>query len=330
MPQILPISDAEWNFLGLSDEQLLEALVWEYARSQAWLRKAIKQSSSRKRRKDKSEDQEYPALADLEVTRRRITPKEIGLRWAGSPRAHSSNKNQGAFDVIEIWERRSPQGAINPFIHHDCHFILGAEFPGIPYGEATLPIALIEHLEAIRLPVVYDLKFNSITETGTSRLRRLEAKSKNAKRSRRVVSELNGLPINLEPNVFSWRKFALALDFARTDEELVLAFRDFLKAARQTYGLPVTKKTQRSERGGAPSWLTVKFALASLSALGAHRLIEHFKGDAAAAFNHWSLRFKALGRSKVFISAKEMRRAAARFPVVARKLFGDGPTAARK
>ena len=67
--------------------------------------------------------------------------------------------------------------------------------------------------------------------------------------------------------------------------------------------------------------MTVRYAQDHLSALGAHRLIRWFKGDAAAAFAHYTRRLEALQLRGQYVSAKEMKRAAARVPLAINGMF---------
>jgi len=203
--------------------------------------------------------------------------------------------------------------------------MLGPGFPEFPYALAPKPVAVLEHFEALQVAGVHDLEVNSLGKTLSS-AHLLAANSKHAQSIRFHFAERNGLPVEIAPNENTWRKFALAIDWSRTDEELQLSFQEFLKTARENYDLPSpAKKPSRPGRGGVPGWLTERYAVDHLSAIGAHRLIERFNGDGAAAFQHYTQTLKALKRKGPYVSIKEMRRAAGRFALAVGKMFRSGP-----
>ena len=137
----------------------------------------------------------------------------------------------------------------------------------------------------------------------------------------RYVSEPNGSPIEVVRDELAWRKFALAIDFARPDEELLIDFGIFLKDAREKNRLEAEKKVDRRSRGGVPSWLNSRYAWDSLNALGAQRLIEAFAGDHRLAYRYQQER---LGAGASASTGKELKRAAGRVPSVVEKLFWPG------
>ena len=62
MPDQLPIPDDEWLFDNVPDEQLFDAVVWEYCRTQEWIINAVKSApikSSRPMQKEAAEDVEF-------------------------------------------------------------------------------------------------------------------------------------------------------------------------------------------------------------------------------------------------------------------------------
>lgn len=327
MTESLPIRDEEWNFGILHEKQTREAMVWEYCRSQEWIKEA---AVVRRRKSDASTltTAVQTGLArKLDVAQRPMSTDAVRQIWSlPPPEKPAATQKSDTVRVVEIWAERSPRaGRVNPFIDYELHIMLGPGFPKFPYALAPRPLAVLEHFDVLHLAAVHDLEVNSVTTT-LSPTHLLAANSEHSQNIRFHFSEKNGLPVEVAPNEAGWRKFALAIDWSRTDEEIQLSFREFLKAARKKYDLPSTiAKSSRPGRGGVPNWLTVRYATEHLEILGAHRLIEQFDGDAAAAFQHYKQRLTALKRSGPYVSVKEMKRAAARFPLAVGKMFLSDP-----
>lgn len=230
------------------------------------------------------------------------------------------SRKKRALSMIDVRVRRDFDSVrTSTFLNHNLHLVFSEGFPKKPYLSAPNAVAILERFDAVPVGGVHDLRQNVISKTGKLDAFALEVQnSAHAEKARWLVAEPNGRPVSLEANQATWRKFALAIDFARTNEELVGSFLEFLKTARDEYDLPPIEKSVRASRGGVPTWLTNRYAGESLNSLAAHRLIEAFNGDVNRAIGFLK------SRKKTFLplTRKEFLRTARRVPAVIQKLFG--------
>jgi len=204
-------------------------------------------------------------------------------------------------------------------------------YPTRPYLSDPGAFAMVEIHEGMYLPGIYDLKssIQRVNLEADSPIWHL-ADSKFRHMVTWMVSEPNGQPIELSRNDQSWRKFALAMDFSRPDEELQEDFKRFLNEARKNYSLPASKKSERLTRG-RPLWLTTRFCQDALNALGAHRLVAAAQNDINDAFSFAKQRLAVLNAeghadyhwSLDYSTKKELSRAAKKYPAAAARLFGS-------
>lgn len=328
---VLPIDGEEWDFRSVPDQRVREAFVYEYCRSAGWLTRAVKERVH----PCKDQDVRFIPFEDLYVRKINIDVEAARRAWNMDPPNRSKKgAKQGApkapkKPVYEISARLTPKTSpLNPFIYHDRIFTLGMGFPDRPYQSNPDAFATVEIYEGMELPGVYDIKTDvqKITLKADSPVWHL-AKSKFRDKAFWLNSEPNGQPIKLPGNDQSWRKFALAIDFSLSDEELKEAFGSFLNQARENYDLKMVEKSERRARR-VPPWLTLRYARDGLSALGAYRLIMAASGDEEIAFRgaREQLRIQHSRRGQrwnsPFMSKKELSRAAKRYPDTFAKLFG--------
>lgn len=328
----LPIEDDEWDFRGVPPDRLGEACVYEYCRSEDWVKDAVRNCPAEVANKA---HRQVPLDRDY-VFKRRMDLNRLRGRWYPSGFTNSEKKSSAGGGlpppsakslrtVFEIGARREPRpGPYNPFLPHDRILTLAMGFPKLPYLCNPHAFALVEIHEGMAIPGVYDLKSSEVwaklKPDSTVWLRRDAGGSR---KLQWIVSEPNGRPIELSRND-PFRKFALAIDFTRTDEELQESFGSFLKEARKTYGLPALK-SERVACGSVPFWMTPRFCADSLAALGMHQLIRAFNGKSGAACRHRLERLKAISpdlQAPQYRQTPEFLRAAKKYSGVARKLFG--------
>lgn len=317
-----PIADEEWDFARIPDKLVQQAMVYEYCRSAEWVRAAIGRCTH-----DIGDATRYtiPAVS-VHVLKRRVSSSEYdGSDRTPADRGAAESRNSKRLSsrtVFEIWTRRAPRpGPYNPFLHHDQVITLSCGFPR-PYLSDPQAFARLEIHEGLALPAVHDLGSCMVTVRVPSNhpfMNAVRSGSKSLHKMRWIVSEPNGAPIEVSRNDHGWRRFALALDMSRSDEMLVGGFARFLKAARQKYSLPVTRKKERLSRA-VPLWINLRYCWESLEALSAYRLIEAFDGNQSAAFRYRTARLNTLallspkGRSVAhYVSSKEFGRAARRY-----------------
>ena len=332
-PPRLPIEDDEWDFREVQPDRLGEACVYEYCRSEDWVKEAVLNCSPQV---VNGAHRQLPFDRDY-VFKRRIDLNRLRERWHLSGFSNSEKQSSAGGvlpsasakslrTVFEIGARREPRpGPYNPFLHHDRILTLGMGFPNLPYLRNPNSFALVEVHEGIALPGVYDLKSSEVwAKLKPDSPVWLHADAGSSRKLQWIVSEPNGRPIELSRND-PFRKFALAIDFTRTDEELKDSFGRFLKEARKTYGLSPLK-SGRLTRGTVPAWMTPKFCAVALAALGAHRLIRAFEGKSGKAFRHRIGRLEAISphlQAPHYRQIPEFLRVAKKYPRFERKLFGS-------
>ena len=325
MPDQPPIPDDEWLFDNVPDEQLFDAVVWEYCRTQEWIINAVKSApikSSRPMQKEAAEDVEF---GSLEVFCRQMTARDLRRKRASISEKENTAcaDNEAEISVVEILARTvNPSKTVNLFIAHNLQIILGPGFPEQPYLQGPPKVAFLKHIDAMQLDGILDLQHNTIcVREEKISLPDHFAHTKNFSKMVRYVTEKNGLPIEIARNEDGWRKFALAIDFSRTNEDLQLEFGKFLKTAREEYKIPSLRKSTRLQRG-MPWWNTWRHNMDALNSLGAHRLIEAFQGEQTAAYRYATNRRNAKKLAPAYRSAKEMKRAAAKVDAVISRMFG--------
>lgn len=322
----------EWDFRTLATGHEAEAFVYEYCRSEEWIRQALKSPPSL------SYDSEYGLFSsdrDVHIRELRIDVNQARAQWhrPWRTRLKGEKSDEVAANASPVWQRvtrifarRDPlPGRYNPFVHHDRVLTLGTGFPDLPYLRNNGAFAPAEIRHGLAVHGVHDLG-GSFLAKKFPKNHAIWQEAQGRFRDKRVwtFSAPNGERIELARNDAEWRRFTLALDFSLPNEEIEAAFRDFLEEARVKYDLPVADKEARLSRRGIPTFMSPRFCFDSLRSLGAHRLMMAYEGDRVRAYHYLGKVSDEIAKKTLFAGPKELARSAARYPLARQKLFGTG------